>query len=133
MLRNYAAFGCALIIFLLGACVPGESHGSYKVATAPGTVSALSRSDGLLAGKTNGDGTACFWIGDGQDRTWLVWPQGYSAEGNPLTIVDQNGRVLATVGKRVALGGRRDEGPATVQGCTGAGQVWVVGGLTKLE
>jgi hypothetical protein len=124
---------CAIMLMLLfSGCSLWGSPSSYKVATAAGAAG-LARWEGVLGGQTKGDGTACFWIGDGENRTFLVWPQGYSAKGNPLTIVDQNGQGLATVGQRVALGGRRDARATSVQGCSGAAQVWVVGEVMPLE
>jgi hypothetical protein len=82
---------------------------TYKVATwySP-TPSARVNTGvtGRLGGQINADGTACFWLfSDGEDRNALQWPTGFSARGNPLRIVDQNGNLIGTVGEVVSLGG----------------------------
>jgi len=59
----------------------------------------------MLGGRTNHDGAACTWLGSGSDSVALVWPPGYSAHGNPLTIVDKKGNAVAMVGAFVNLDG----------------------------
>jgi hypothetical protein len=59
----------------------------------------------VLGGRANADRTACFWLGSDPDWVALVWPPRYSARGNPLTIVDENGNAVATVGQSVNLDG----------------------------
>ena len=105
----------AIAILLLG--VVGFriafSTPSYKVATwsrpaSAGTVPearALTKVGGILGGRANPDGTACFWLGSDPDRVALIWPPRYSARSNPLTIIDQNGSAVATVGESVNLDG----------------------------
>ena len=81
---------------------------SYKVATWSATtpsIGSLSSGTGLLGGQTNADGSACFWLGSGEDRAALLWPPGYSAHGNPLSIFDAKGQMIATVGEVVTLDG----------------------------
>lgn len=82
---------------------------SYKVATiySPiGGARANTGVQGVLGGQTNADGTACLWLqSDGSDRNALLWPNGYSAHGKPLTISDQNGRAIGVVGQFVILDG----------------------------
>src|SRR5258708_10882129 len=44
---------------------------SYKVATWYATTpsaGSLTSGTGLLGGQTNADGSACFWLGSGEDR-----------------------------------------------------------------
>jgi hypothetical protein len=81
---------------------------SYKVATwySP-TPSAgfLASVSGSLHGQINSDGSACFWLGSGEDREALLWPPGYSARANPLSIYDKDGHLIASVGDMVTLGG----------------------------
>jgi hypothetical protein len=60
---------------------------------------------GLLAGRLNQDGTACFWVGSTDDPTYLIWPDGYSAHGSPLGVFDQTGHQVATVGQPFNFGG----------------------------
>jgi hypothetical protein len=86
---------------------------SYRVATwslpvGAGTLPearALTSVGGVLGGRTNADGTACFWLGNAGDQVALVWPPRYSAQGNPLTIFNQDGTPVATVGQSVNLDG----------------------------
>lgn len=59
----------------------------------------------MLGGRINHDGTACTWLGSGSDAVALVWPPGYSAHGNPLTIFDKNGNAVASLGAFVNLDG----------------------------
>jgi hypothetical protein len=86
---------------------------SYKVATWSLPVGAdtvpkaraLTVVGGLLGGRTNADGTACFWLGNDSDAVALMWPPRYSARGNPLTIFNEKGQAVATVGQFVNLDG----------------------------
>ena len=117
------AFGIALVGAAVGAGLALNSalDPTYRVATAYSSIPGLGFDggrSGVLGGQTNQDGTACFWVGSGQDQAALVWPEGYSAHGNPLAISDARGRVLATVGQYVALrGGLAPEGPRPPLGC----------------
>jgi hypothetical protein len=132
--RQLLLLGGVSILTSLSGCVPAGSPSSYNVATFTANVTGLSRAEGTLAGQTNGDGSACFWIGEGTNRFFLVWPQGYSAKGGTLGIVDQAGRMRATTGKRVAVGGHRDDrAGVSVQGCTGVGEPWLVGEVIELD
>jgi hypothetical protein len=132
--RALLAVAGGLVMSLLNACTPAEPQTSYRVATFTADVSGLSRLEGTLAGEANADGTACLWIGEGTNRMLLVWPHGYSASGSTLRVVDQAGQIRATVGKRVAVGGRRDDRPGvSVQGCTGVGEPWLVGEVKQLD
>jgi len=82
---------------------------SYKVATIYypiGGARANTGAEGLLGGLTNADGTACLWLqSDGSNRIALLWPNGYSARGKPLTIFDQDDHAIGTVGQFVILDG----------------------------
>jgi hypothetical protein len=117
-----------LITLIFASCTaPGIT---YKVATTS-TSSGFglnSRLEGQLDGQTNGDGTACFWITSGNVRTVLLWPRGFSAQGDPLEIHDDKGQSLAQVGKQIALRGGRGQTPPAgpIFGCSGTHQVWVV-------
>ena len=85
----------------------GSSTPSYKVATwcPPAGAGALPEGraltgvTGLLAGRINADGTACFWLSNEGYQPALMWPPRYSAHGNPLTVYSQNGQPVATVGR----------------------------------
>ena len=63
----------------------------------------------------------------------LVWPHGYSARGNPLTIVDDHSNNAATVGRMVALGGNQDLAKKPVVGCSATRTVWYVGAVELLH
>jgi hypothetical protein len=120
---GFLALGVLLILLTALTMILSAFWGSnhYKVATGYSSVEGLgfdSGLDGLLGGQTNGDGTACFWIGDGASRMVLVWPQRFSAGGHPLAIIDGKGHALATVGQYVGLrGGRAPEGSDRALGC----------------
>jgi hypothetical protein len=105
-----AAVGVMLLL-IDATSLPGKK---YSIATwawpvvdgsplAPAR--ALTGKSGLLAGQTNADGTACFWLGDGESRETLMWPPGYTARSDPLRAIDDNGHVAATVGEFVSLDG----------------------------
>jgi hypothetical protein len=122
------AIGIALVGVAVGAGLILNSalDPTYRVATAYSSIPGLGFDggrSGVLGGQTNPDGTACFWVGSGQDQAALVWPEGYSAHGNPLAISDARGRVLATVGQYVALrGGLAPEGSKPPLGCPASAQ-----------
>jgi len=137
----------ALIVVLVSFAVAWASMGtvSYRVATAPLRTSAinLARLDGALAARANIDGTACFWVGDGPDRTALFWPWGYTARGSPLgpalgwahagslsrlAVYSEVGRRVAGVGQRVSMaGGLMGEEVHSIRGCSGFPRYWGVG------
>jgi hypothetical protein len=99
-----AAATIALLAVLGTAMFPK----SYKVATwyaTTPTTGSLTSGTGLLGGQTNADGSACFWLGSGEDRAALLWPPGYSARGNPLSIFDEKGQMISTVGEVVTSDG----------------------------
>ena len=90
-----------------------SSKPSYEVATWSLPVGAdtvpkaraLTSVSGVLGGRTNTDGTACFWLGNDGDAVALMWPPRYSARGNPLTIFNENGQAVATVRQFVNFDG----------------------------
>jgi hypothetical protein len=96
-----AFFLISTAALLLASCAT-----THRIATwAASAISHLARADGILAEQVNWDGTACLWIGDGEERIALVWPPGYTAGGTPLSVYDENGSRVAIVGHRVTLGG----------------------------
>lgn len=84
--------------------------------------------NGKLQGSVNADGTACLWIQNGATVTGIVWPNGYYADGYPLTIRSADGSAMGTVGETVSLGGGLGQDPrvAPVLGCRQASQAWIV-------
>jgi hypothetical protein len=121
----------ALAALLLVACGPfSGSSGEYRIATAnvKTDIHMNARLDGVLNGRPNPDTTACLWVGQGHDAEALYWPFGYTAGGNPLTVYDDSGRIVATVGERVAFGGGlMGEDVGSILGCNGFTNFWVVG------
>jgi hypothetical protein len=122
-----------IVLMFVGCTAPGIK---YKVATTS-TSSGFglnSRLEGQLDGQTNGDGTACFWISNANVTTVLLWPRGFSAQGDPLEIHDDKGRRLAQVGEQIALRGGRGQTPPAgpIFGCSGTHQVWVVAEVVPL-
>ena len=112
-----------------GPAVTSPSATSYRIATEHSEVYLLSLTSGILQGNVNPDGTACLWLGEGSKREALVWPSGYNARGNPLSVYDQRGALIGVVGKRVSLGGGGSpiEGPYSVMGCSGTfSYIWGV-------
>ena len=127
----------ALAVLLLIACGPASgSSGSYQIATANvrSDVILLARLDGVLGGRTNPDGTACIWVGQGSEAIALSWPYGYSAGGNPLTVYDDSGKSVATVGQRVVFaGGTMPDEVQSILGCDGFTNFWGVGLVAEAE
>ena len=103
---------------LIAACAPPGSDGPvYKIATATqrSGVMSLANAVGVLDGKLNADGTACFWLGGSA----LSWPDGYSARRNPLAVYDDRGNVVATVGQKVSMaGGLMSDNVNSINGCS---------------
>lgn len=103
--------GATAISLLALTYAVGRRQGpAYKVAThyvPRGGARALTGFGGYLRGQINADGTACFWVGnDPSERTALIWPNGYEARANPvLSIYDENGHVLGSVGQLVEFDG----------------------------
>jgi hypothetical protein len=125
------------MVLLLGACEASSGPSvPYQIATAKvrSDVSLLARLDGVLNGRTNADGTACLWIGQGSEAIALSWPFGYSAGGNSLTVYDDSGKGVATVGQRVVFGGglMADE-VHSILGCNGFLNFWGVGFVAEAQ
>ena len=82
---------------------------SFTVATGLDTGNANTAAmSGMLHGRTNPDGTACFWFNPGPKGDGLVavlWPYGARAYAHPLRVVSSAGRVLGRVGHHSLVGG----------------------------
>jgi hypothetical protein len=127
-----------LITLVISGCTAsGSAPRTYRVATtlAASGFGLTARLQGLLAGETNSDGTACFSITQDNVKTVLIWPSGFSAQGTPLEIRDESGRALAEVGKQIALSGGPGQTPVTapILGCSEVRQVWVVAEVVPLR
>lgn len=75
-----------IVAFALAVAWAGMGAVNYRLATAPVRTNLIltARLNGVLSAQTNIDGTACFWVGNGTDRTALSWPWGYTAHGSRL-------------------------------------------------
>ena len=125
-----ASSAIALAAALMAACAPASSEPPYKIATASvrSDFINLARTEGVLNGRTNLDGTACFWLGQVGARVALSWPYGYSARDNPLAVYDDSGNRVATAGERVTMaGGMMADGVSSITGCSGFTLFWGVG------
>ena len=91
-----------------------------------------ARLQGKLQGKTNSDGTACFFVTQGSLRTILVWPQGYLARGNPLEVLNENGHSIGQIGQEIALRGGLGQ-TGLVAGCGNAAQTFAVAEVVPLN
>ena len=85
----------------------------------------LARTDGVLQATTNADGTACLVVGGRA----TIWPQGFGLKGDPLSVYDGSGKLVAVVGQKVALGGGLAGNSAPVLGCPGSSEAWIVGSV----
>jgi hypothetical protein len=137
MRRTWSAVIALLVVALIGVGVWSVAHSNifgakYRIATYPGSVSMLAlHGPATLAGQANFDGTACLWFEDGRNRTVLIWPSGYTARGQPLAVIDQNGNPVAVVGRPYGFGGgfsiQGGNGPNPVLGCGNVTSAWAVG------
>lgn len=114
---------CAL---LAAACSPAAAlhEGSYTIATAASVPNLLSIFDGTADAQLNFDGTACFSIVWRTTRTAIVWPSGYTAQGNPLAVYDGHGRQVLVAGEKLSLSGGQvaSSRARKVAGCSGLTQ-----------
>ena len=137
MRRNWVAVALGLLVVaLIGVGAWSAAHSvfgaKYQVATYAGSFSMFAlMGPTTLAGQANHDGTACLWVGSGSDRTVLIWPAGYVAEGEPLRVLDAAGNQVAFVGRQTSFGGgfsiQGDGDPRPVLGCGKVTKAWSVG------
>jgi hypothetical protein len=111
---------------------------SYRIATQSRDANFLALlGPAILEGQANNDGTACLWVGNRIDRLVLIWPRGYTAQGQPLTVLGADGKAVGRVGQRVAVGGgfsvQPSSGHRPVLGCGTPTKAWLVGGLQPLK
>lgn len=127
--RLRASVLAAALVFV-AACAPSGSGTTYKIATATARSDFmnLARTEGVLNGQTNIDGTACFWLGQVTAGLALSWPYGYSARDDPLAVYDDSGTRVAAAGQRVVMaGGMMGDSVHSITGCSGFTQLWGVG------
>jgi hypothetical protein len=71
---------------------------------------------GVGIGGTLGGDAPCLWLGNGGQSVVVIWPAGFTALENPVSVVAPDRRIIATVGDTIEGGGDgRDRGP--VPGC----------------
>lgn len=88
----------------------------------------LARAVGVLQGKVNSDGTACFWLATSSGGHALSWPYGYSARDHPLAVYDETGNRVAMVRQTVTLtGGLMADTVHSITGCSGFNEFFGVG------
>jgi hypothetical protein len=137
------ALTVALVLLAVGWAGTGTIPYRLATATAPSNVMLTARLDGVLSGQANIDGTTCFWVGDGPDRTALSWPWGWTARGSPLAaawgwvhadalsrlgVYDEGDGQVAAVGQRIAMGGGlMADNVRSLRGCSGFSRFWAVG------
>ena len=139
-----ATFVAVTVAIVLAAVWASAGTVTYRVATvpAPSNGSQLALATGQLGGQANVDGTACFWLGTGQQEA-ILWPYGFTARGSLLSLArplsapapagrlavyDHSGRRVAEVGQIVVMGGGvLSNDVRSITGCAGFARVWRVG------
>jgi hypothetical protein len=113
----------ALCALLSAACSPVAAmhDGGYAIATAAPEANLLSLLGGTADAQLNFDGTACFSIVWKTTHTAIVWPPGYTAQGNPLAVYDGRSRQVMVAGEKLSLGGGQvvSSRARKVAGCSG--------------
>jgi hypothetical protein len=96
-------------------------EGSYTIATAAPEANLLTIFYGTADAQLNFDGTACFTIVWKTTHTAIVWPHGYTAQGNPLAVYDGRSRQVMVAGEELSLSGGQvvSSGARKVAGCSG--------------
>ena len=112
-----------LCVLLAAACSPAAAlhEGSYTIATAASEPNLLSIFEGTADAQLNFDGTACVSIVWRTTHTAIVWPPGYTAQGNPLAVYDGHGRQVLVAGEKLSLSGGQvvSSRARKVAGCSG--------------
>lgn len=121
--RGAVRLSLAILVSALSGCV-GATEREIALPLQPEGASlhltALAR--GVLVAD---DSRTCVYLrDDGGGLTWLVWPPGYRAIGDPFEIRDSTGQTVAREGDAVELGGGM--GPAPDGPCALAPDSWTV-------
>src|ERR1700674_486748 len=113
----------ALCAVLAASCSPVAAlhEGSYSIATAAPEANLLTILDGTAEAQLNFEGTACVSTVWRNTRTAIVWPTGYTAQGNPLAVYDTSARQVLVAGEKLSLGGGQvmSSRARKVAGCSG--------------
>lgn len=137
--KRWLAFAGALVAAAFLVAFNLWSHSgpaAYRLASSSikSNASMLARSEGVLHGQANSDGTACFWLGSGGDARALFWPYGFTAGGFPLALYDDSGKRVAAVGQYVVLaGGLMPDDVHSIAGCPGFTRFWGVGYVAEVR
>jgi hypothetical protein len=110
----------------MASCSPVAAlhEGTYAIATAAPEANLLSIFSGTAEAQLNFDGTACLSIAWKTTHTAIVWPAGYTAQGNPLAVYDGHNRQVMVAGEKLSLGGGQvlSSRARKVAGCSGFSQ-----------
>jgi hypothetical protein len=137
--NRWLAFAGVMIVAAILVAINLWLHsgpGSYRLAaeSIPINTSMLARSEGVLHGQANSDGTACLWLGNGSGARALFWPYRFTAGGFPLSLYDDSGKRVATIGQYVVLAGAlMPDDVHSITGCTGFTNFWVVGFVAEVR
>jgi hypothetical protein len=108
---------------LVASCSPVAAlhEGRYTIATAAPEANLASIFYGTADAQLNFDGTACLSIVWKTTRTVIVWPLGYTAQGNPLAVYDVSDKQVLVAGEKLSLGGGQvvSSRARKVAGCSG--------------
>jgi hypothetical protein len=120
---NQPLWLAALCAVLAASCSPVAAlhDGSYSIATAAPEANLLTILDGTADAQLNFDGTACVSTVWRNTRTAIVWPSGYTAQGNPLAVYDTSAKQVLVAGEKLSLGGGQvmSSRARKVAGCSG--------------
>ena len=85
-----------------------------------------------LFGDQNLDG-GCVWLRQGQIDLSVLWPPGFTAEFNPVRIIDADGVVVAEDGDQVEVTGSFAADATVYQPhrCVIGTELWLAGRVTK--
>jgi hypothetical protein len=113
----------ALCAVLAASCSPVAAlhEGTYSIATAAPEANLLTILDGTAEAQLNFDGTACVSTVWRNTRTVILWPTGYTAQGNPLAVYDTSAKQVLVAGEKLSLGGGQvvSSRARKVAGCSG--------------
>jgi hypothetical protein len=123
---NLRLWIAAFFPLFAAACSPVAAlhEGSYTLATAAPEGNVLSIFDGKADAQLNLDGTACVSIVWRTIHTVILWPNGYTARGNPLAVFDADGKEVLVAGQELSVSGGQvfSSRARKVAGCSGFSQ-----------
>jgi hypothetical protein len=114
---------------------PTTRPGLAVATSQPGTIGGDALAIGELGGRRQGE-IACLWLVQGDKRTALIWPSGFSGLDAPLRLIGPDGQKLAATGDHVELGVTgQPQGfePTSDQDPCGLGEVLLVGIVVSVD